>query len=220
MPEKGKRTLKEQLRAGLAHVVGQRPDLKVVKLADGARDNWTYLSELQPEGIELVNFFHVAEHLKVALDAAYGEGSKKSKQRFEDLRHKLRHEDGGVDKVIRALKYQKSRHPRSKKLARELGYFRRNRERMQYAEVDSVNLPIGSRVVEAACKTLVTPRLKRSGMRWRRKGGQAILTFRALAQSDRFDRGWDLVATAWRKPIPPYDNVIPLRPRRTRAGSI
>ena len=55
------------------------------------------------------------------------------------------------------------------------------------------NFPIGSGVVEAACKTLVSQRLKRSGMRWRTAGGQAILTFRALCQSERFERAWPLL---------------------------
>jgi hypothetical protein len=41
--------------------------------------------------------------------------------------------------------------------------------------------------MEAACKTLVTERMKRSGMRWREAGGQAILTLRGWVQSDRFD---------------------------------
>ena len=56
---------------------------------------------------------------------------------------------------------------------------------MRYAAAQTQNLPIGSGVVEAACKTLATERMKRSGMRWRQAGGQAILTFRALHQSTR-----------------------------------
>ena len=40
-------------------------------------------------------------------------------------------------------------------------------------------------MVEAANKTL---RMKRSGMRWRIASGQAVLTFRALIKSARFDR--------------------------------
>ncbi|MGH8487606.1 MAG: hypothetical protein ACREXS_01685, partial [Gammaproteobacteria bacterium] len=63
-------------------------------------------------------------------------------------------------------------------------------------------------VVEAACKTLVTQRLKRSGMRWRHEGGQAILTLRALAQSQRFDNGWRLLAQTYRAHVAAPDNVV------------
>ena len=49
---------------------------------------------------------------------------------------------------------------------------------------------IGSGVVEAANKILVTQRMKRSGMRWRIQGGQAVLTVCALIKSGRFDRAW------------------------------
>ena len=34
-------------------------------------------------------------------------------------------------------------------------------------------------------------RMKHSGMRWSKEGGQAILTFRALDQSGRFDAPWE-----------------------------
>ena len=67
---------------------------------------------------------------------------------------------------------------------------------MRYADLQARNLPIGSGVVEAAWKTLVSQRLKRAGMRWRTEGGQAILTFRALCQSARFARAWPLVGAA------------------------
>ena len=41
----------------------------------------------------------------------------------------------------------------------------KNRSRMRYAELRAEKLAIGSGVVEAANKTLVTARMKRSGMR-------------------------------------------------------
>ena len=87
---------------------------------------------------------------------------------------------------------------------------------MRYAELSNRNLPIGSGVVEAACKTLVTQRMKRSGLRWRHDGGQAILTFRALAQSDRFDLGWLLLAGSYRREVSLPDNIISLADRRRR----
>ena len=65
---------------------------------------------------------------------------------------------------------------------------------MRSAPLRAQNLPIGSGVVEAACKTLVSQRLKRSGMRWRMAGGQAMLPFRSLCHSERFEQAWPLLA--------------------------
>jgi hypothetical protein len=81
-----------------------------------------------------------------------------------------------VDKVIRAMKYLATKHPNKKLVRRALIYFRTNEARMRYAELKAKGFPIGSGVVEAACKTLVTQRLKLSGMRWSCAGAQAVLT--------------------------------------------
>ena len=66
-----------------------------------------------------------------------------------------------------------------KKIARELKYFRRNRHRMRYAVLKKQGLPIGSGVTEAACKTLATQRMKRSGMRARRPSHSILPRSRA-----------------------------------------
>ena len=158
-----------------------------------------------------IDFYHATEHLKDAFDAAHGAHSPKAAAQFEKYRHLLRHEPDGVERVIRALVYLRSKHPTTRRIAQVLGYFRGNRHRMRYAEAKAKGLPIGSGVVEAACKTLVTERLKRSGMRWGPRGGQAILTLRSLVQSRRFQHAWSLLAKSYRAPVSCPDNVVPLR---------
>ena len=211
MPESKKVTLKTMVGAEVEAVLGQRPDLQLVKIADGANDNWTFLSRVLPEGVELIDFFHAAEHLSDAFDAAYGANDPKAVAQFEKYRHLLRYDDDGVAQVIRALRHLRSKHPECERIAQVLGYFRNNRHRMGYAEAKDQGLPIGSGVVEATCKTLVTERLKRSGMRWSERGGQAILTLRALFQSHRFESGWSLLLQTYRAEVSAPDNVVPLR---------
>ena len=216
MPEPGKVVLKDMLTQAIQSVLETQPDLQLVKLADGAKDNWRYLSNDLPAGVELVDYFHAAEYLKSAITAAYGEDTPMAEADFEKYRLILKEEPEGVDKVIRHLRYLAKKYPRRKAITKALKYFRNNRKRMDYAEALAKNLPIGSGVVEAACKTLVTQRLKRSGMRWGIDGGQAVLTFRALAQSDRFDNAWRLVSQVYKKHISLPENVVPL-PVRNRA---
>ena len=215
MPEEKKATLKTMVAAEVEAVLGKRPDLALVKIADGAKDNWTFLGEVLPKGVELLDFWHAAEHLKDAFDAAYGADDAQAMAQFEKYRHRLRHEAGGVGRVIRALRHLRSQHPGNERIAQALGYFRNNQHRMGYAEAKARHLPIGSGVVEATCKTLVTERLKRSGMRWSVRGGQAILTLRAWLQSNRFEAGWAVLSDTYRSEVSAPNNVVPLR-RRTR----
>ena len=70
MPETTKATLTRQLTAEVMGALVQRPDLRVVKVADGAPDNWSYLGETLPFGIEGLDFYHATAHLGAALGAA------------------------------------------------------------------------------------------------------------------------------------------------------
>jgi len=191
MPEPGKVTLKAALTDELGAALAQRPDLRVVGIADGVRDNWAFLSML-PAGRgdeQIVDFWHAAQHLNEGLEAVHGEASLRGQAEFQKHRHTLRHDPDGVAKVIRHLAYLRDKHPRKRKLVAALGYFRRHRQRMRYASFARRKLPIGSGLVEAACKTLVTQRLKRSGMRWRteaaRRSSRSAPSSRAAASIAR-----------------------------------
>ena len=132
----------------------------------------------------MIDFWHACEHLQTASDHAVALGW------FEKYREILRHNPRGVAKVIRALRHLRdaAAAPDRAETERELAFFRKHRHRMRYHALKEEGIAIGSGVVEAANKTLVTQRMKRSGMRWRIVGGQAVLTFRALIKSGRFER--------------------------------
>jgi hypothetical protein len=218
-PEPKKATLKQMLAKEVAAALRARPDLKLVKIADAFADNWAFLSSALPEGHEAIDFFHATEHLHAAIAAAYGDGTLQTQHRFETLREALRDEEGGVDKVISALRYLTTKHPRRPKVRQGLNYFRTHRARMNYAALKKQGLMIGSGVVEAACKTLVTQRLKNSGMRWSHAGAQAILTPRGWTQSERFDEAWALLAATFRAEVTVLANVIAIRPDMPRRSA-
>ena len=150
-----------------------------------------------------MDFYHACDHLKNACDAAWGESTARGKAEFERLKTLLKEAEDGADQVIRVLKYQRgrARGNQQKRLKAELTYFRNQRPRMHYAEYVRNKWPIASGVMEASCKTLVTQRLKRSGMAWTQAGGQAILTLRSLIQSDRWRLAWALLHADFRKTV-------------------
>jgi hypothetical protein len=213
MPEAKKKTLKDELSQTINRILDQKSDFILIKLADGVRDIWRYFgNELRlGEEIELLDFFHASEHLNKAIESAYGKDTTEAKAHFEKYCSVLKYDDIGVVKVIRTLNYLHKKHPKRSKIKTELNYFKNNRHRMNYAQVAAQKLPIGSGVIEESCKTLITQRLKCSGMRWATAGGQGILTARSLIQNERFDNGWKLLSDSYKEIISLPENVVLLR---------
>lgn len=210
MPEPLKASLQAQVLAETDASLGSGPDMRRVHLADGARGNWSWLAEVarQQAGpavawVEIVDFFHACEHLQRGCDAIWGEGTPRGQAEFARLKLLLKDDPGGRQKLANCFRYHlgRLRGARRQRLRLEQGYFRNQYDRMDYPTYQRAHLPIASGVIEATCKTLVTQRLKRSGMAWSQAGGQALLTFRSLIQSDRWPRAWDLLAAAFRQPV-------------------
>ena len=79
----------------------------------------------------------------------------------------------------------------SRKTIREVAdYFERNRGRMKYDEYLAAGYPIGSGVVEGACRHLVKDRMERAGMRWHPSGAQAMLDLRATYLNGEWESFW------------------------------
>lgn len=198
MPEAGMTSLKARLLSEVARIQEVRPDLVLVAAADGALSNWEFLAKLDPHA-EVLDIWHALEHLHVVAQSARDPDSW-----FQKWRGVLMNDHDGVKRVIRAIRYLRDSCGRGRAdVERELEFFRKNRSRMRYRALKDRNLPIGSGVVEAANKSIVTKRFKGSGMRWSMEGGQAIMTFRALILSGRFDRAWIALAA--------NDNANPTR---------
>ena len=215
MPESKKVTLQEQITNETSAVLAAVPCPILVLTSDGAPDNWRILegmeNSLRDEGVlkkddavyKIADFYHASQHLKRATDLFYGENSPASYGAHEELRRILRDEDAGVSIVVKRLTYFRNQSEGRKRdqLSTKLEYFRSRTVLMNYAEFQRLGLPIGTGVTEAACKTLVTQRMKRSGMRWGNPGGQAVLTLRSLLQSGRWQSGWEQLSKSYVTPV-------------------
>lgn len=108
----------------------------------------------------------------------------------------LKHKRGTAWRLWRWLRDEMKREeaPVSSWARREIEkhaeYIYNQREWTRYPEAIEANAAIGSGIVEAACKTLVTQRLKVSGATWSRNGAGGVLYLRSLLQSDRFDHAF------------------------------
>ena len=159
---------------------------RVLFIADAGGGNFDAVTRFAPHAIQILNFYHAAQHLKTALDLI-DEG--KSDKRFEGQRRCLLAHDG-VRHVISNLERLAGRASaalapdKRKKLATEIEYFRKNRQRMRYAYFRKQGWPIGSGAVEGACKSVFQERFKQSGMAWTTQGMRAIAALRDADQSN------------------------------------
>ncbi len=206
MPEAKKVTLREQLEDELAAMVDRYPDARVVAVADAAKENWRIIDEIELSlGVHFVratDYFHAAEHLADGLKAGGADT-----ETIVLWKQRLRDEVGGAEACLVELARLRqtdavvASNTRVEVLDSELTYFNNNAETMNYPALKQQNLPIGSGVQEAACKTLVVQRMKQSGMSWRTPGGQAILTLRSLDQSRRLASAWQVMGPTLRRPF-------------------
>jgi len=197
-PEYGKATFIGRLEDEIAKIKKLYPTAKYLGVADGSKNNWGFLEKHTTE--QCLDFFHATEYLaEVAYAAFPGKTDKPKREAWLDERCKrLKHEVGAIDGIIAEMEIFAKRKKLSKGVQENLSaaqtYFANNRHRMDYAGHLSQNLPIGSGVTEAACKTLVKQRLCCSGMRWKSEGAKVILSLRALIQTrGRWQQFWDKV---------------------------
>ncbi len=168
-----------------------------VVLADGKRAIWHTVDQQSVfDGFtRILDFYHAVHHLSNAALSLFAKASAKANRWYRRWRHKLRHEPDAIKGLIRSLSYHRRKLRRGSQRYRQattqLGYFRNNQDKMEYARYHALGLIIASGPVEAAAKTLVGHRLKRSGMRWTRQGGQQILNLRVQVQSKRWDAFWN-----------------------------
>ena len=80
---------------------------------------------------------------------------------------------------------------------------------MKYDEYLAAGYPIGSGVVEGACRHLVKDRMEQTGMRWRIEGAQAILSLRSIYVNGDWDAFHALRIRAEQRKLYPYKRRLP-----------
>lgn len=174
------RVLREAERRGFERVPRR------VILGDGAPWIWNLAEEHFPDAIQIVDRFHAKEKLHTIAKDIYGPKSDLwrlwAKQRGEEL------DAGNMTALLQALAPHVSISDEARK---GVGYFKTNRTRMRYPELEAQGLCTSSGVVEAGCKRAIGARLKRGGMHWTLAGADAIIALRCCRLSGRFEDFWE-----------------------------
>jgi hypothetical protein len=164
---------------------------QVVWLSDGARGFWRLFEACFSHlAVGILDFYHAAAHLWQAAEAYQdGNPARTPQMWFKRLRHQLRH--GYVHRILSEL-WWLSRSPHTAPgtqviLRRVHDYLQTHQAHLQYRQFKQQGLPLGSGMVESACKWLITQRFKGVGMRWSEAGLEHLLALRVAWVNQRFD---------------------------------
>jgi hypothetical protein len=179
-PVGGKPRLFDQLGS---EVESRNVDQKkpVVCLMDGERALWTAMRQWLPENtIGILDLYHVMEYLWKAAHCFHAENSNEAENFVTDrlrmlLQGKVGYLIGGLRRKMASVCGTKK-----KRLRSAIGYLENNRQHLRYDEYLAAGYPIGSGVIEGACRHVVKDRMEQSGMRWTIEGAQAMLYTRSI----------------------------------------
>ncbi len=168
----------------------------VVWLCDGGRGFWRlFRDRFEKHAQGILDFYHAAQNLWKGAKAWLDGRTKRSRQWFAQARRKLRR--GKANEVLAdiqaALALEGLPDSARKTLQNLYDYLDTHRDHIDYARFKELGLPIGSGLVESACKWLIQQRFKGVGMRWSEDGFNHLLHLRLAWVNGRFD---DLFALA------------------------
>ena len=197
-PEYGKGKFTDKFSCEIERVKEKFPDVLYVGVADGAKDNWTFLGKYTNR--QVLDFYHAREYISKAATAIFARDIKSKDLWIKKWSSRLKHKQGTAGRFLKELEIQRANLDKTNFIERDeeirqvITYYRNNKNRMCYAYQLAHNLPLGSGVTEAACKTVVKQRMCVSGSRWKNSGASCVLALRTLKlTTGRWQQFWSYV---------------------------
>ena len=163
---------------------------KVVWLSDGGKGFWRlYRQYFAPHAVAVLDFYHAASHLWRAAAAWLDGRTSLAHWCFQRWRHLLRHggESQLLSELTRLMHQDDLTASTRKTLIQVQQYLQDHRAHIRYQDYAQQELPLGSGIVESACKWLIQQRFKGVGMRWSEPGLTHLLHLRLAWVNQRFD---------------------------------
>lgn len=177
----------EQFTRDLKVVASRIPQdrVRIALLGDGADWLWNAMEKCFPQGRQVLDYFHCAEHVHKVAKLQYGE-TLAAQQWTESTITRLFMDQTGV--VIGGLKRMAPSSTETvKEISKLVNYLANHRQRLGYNECRETGMPIGSGGIESANKHICHVRLKRSGAWWLEVNGNAMLRLRCAIFNGTFD---------------------------------
>lgn len=178
---------KAQLSEALGVLAARIPRdrVRIALVADGADWIWDVMLRHFPDGEEILDYYHCAEHVHETARAQFGDGTLEAQEWAEAALTRLCLNELGL--TVGGLRRMQPRDAAAEESIRTLiGYLEGQRERVGYDELRRRGLPRGSGGIESANKLICHVRLKRSGAWWLEANGNAMLRIRCALYNGTF----------------------------------
>jgi hypothetical protein len=191
-PEYGKSQFLARMSQEIAQVKTLYPTAHFQAHADGAAENWAFLTPLTDS--QVLDFYHATQYLDRVAKAIHPRSVDAQQGWMTENCHKLKHEKGAAVALLTEMQtIQNSRLSKAHRdgLNDAITYFQNHHPQMNYADVVQDKRPIGSGVTEAGCKVIIKARLCAAGMKWKELGASIVLSLRTLSYSTgRWQQFW------------------------------
>jgi Uncharacterised protein family (UPF0236) len=165
----------------------------VVSVNDGAAWIWAIVFMCFARCTQILDWYHATQRLWTIAATYFGDDQAAATAWVETQKALLAH-----SQLLQVLQNIRRLYPRGhscpEPVTKAVRYLFHNRWRMRYREFRHAGCPLGSGVIESACKVVVQERMKQAGMQWSHSGAQAMLALRSILLSDR----WALLNAAVR----------------------
>ena len=151
-------------------------DLEIV--ADGAEWIWNETQTHFPKSVQVLDFYHLSEHLWDVSDARFGKESEAGREWMATQKGRLLRDEARL--VTADIIAWEPRSQGKKEIRRKaICYMQTHQDRTAYKTLRDAGYHIGSGVMECGCKRVVKSRLGGAGMRWEEAGALAVLPLSA-----------------------------------------
>jgi len=158
-----------------------------VIVGDGAKWIWNWAEDNYPGAIQILDFFHAKEKL---IEFAHSQWEQEEKRAVWIENQLERLLNNNLELVLQTIQSCRANNTQAKQNKEAIiRYYIEHEDRMLYKTYREQGLLIGSGPIEAAHRSVIQQRMKRSGQKWSEQGAIAMANLRCY----RCSGAWNLV---------------------------
>jgi hypothetical protein len=167
---------------------------RLVFINDGAVWIANFIQDCYPNATNILDFYHASEYLHQFSKTVFSKKIKELERKNWIDKQIVRLLNDKVSEVIEDIENTHIKGIVQEKAQEKiLNYYKGNQHRMLYKTYRDKGLLIGSGPIESAHRFVLQKRMKQSGQKWTKKGGQAVANLRVFHLNNQWGNVIELI---------------------------